>query len=204
MIPTSDGDEAAEGGDWRPFDQLYEVSSSGGVRNKWTKRPVQHVQPQRDDPHVYVRLVLQDYGQRRLALRHVVAHCWLPEAGYRLDSEGWPVNSKVVTVRNGDPTDCSAGNLAVGPNLGTSRRRPRAVQSGGGRQQRVGSTVTAPELMQQAVAGDGCNTAMSWPSGFDSAGQLLGSLSPTFCGLCASCKRLFGVGNVTILMFGLA
>lgn len=170
------------------------MSRHGIIRNRLTKQPVQRSGPKEDDPHVYVRLVLAETGkQKRLAVKHVVAHVWRRDAGYRLEPGGWPANSKNVSLANGDPHDCSASNIVVTANVGTPRRkRARSGQAVVQRQQ-VASNLTTSQQMRQAAGvdvgaegvagvagGGGCNTAMSWPTGYNSAGRLLGSLSPEF------------------------
>jgi hypothetical protein len=93
---------------------MYECSKSGAVRNKHTLklRPVE-ASPRPGDPHVYVRLVLKDSemqhgsnNQKRLALRNVVAHAWVP--GFTLTAEGHPSSSLRVYHKNKNPTDCRA------------------------------------------------------------------------------------------------
>jgi hypothetical protein len=117
---------------------MYECSKSGAVRNKHTSklRPVE-ASPRPGDPHVYVRLVLKDSemqhgnnNQKRLALRNVVAHAWVP--GFTLTAEGNPSSSLRVYHKNKNPRDCRAGNLVIlteqqahsqGLNLTRSRSR---------------------------------------------------------------------------------
>lgn len=152
----------------RAFDQLYECAASGHVRNKRTKRLVAVVPPRADDPHKYVRLVLKAKGrQKRVAVRHVIAHCWLPAGeGFKLDGEGWLTTSRRVVYKNGDPLDCSVANLEV-----VEGQQPAVQQQGWqGQQGRADSRVTVPQRVRQAA---GIGSTMSWPSGYDSAGRLL-------------------------------
>ena len=83
---------------------MYEVSASGVVRNRFSRRPVKSELPRASDPHRYVRLILKDS----------VAHCWLPEsAGFRLSADGNPTSDPRVFYLDKDATNCSAANLTV-------------------------------------------------------------------------------------------
>ena len=190
---------------WRPFDQLYEVSSAGVVRNRFSKRPVKSELPRASDPHQYVRLILKDspicigsHNQKRLALRNVVAHCWLPEsAGFRLSADGNPTSDRRVFYLDKDAANCSAANLTVMGELEafqrglavTSRFRSRrsssqvqpqaAVAAVGANRQGTtrGQNSTPPELLREAfrqparpTASRESGSSMSWPSGYDQRG----------------------------------
>jgi uncharacterized protein YbaR (Trm112 family) len=75
VIPSAESEEEEQ--EYKAFDALYEVSRHGIIRNRLTKQPVQRSGPKEDDPHVYVQLVLAETGkQKRLAVKHVVAHVW--------------------------------------------------------------------------------------------------------------------------------
>ena len=144
MSPSAD--------EWRPFDQLYEVSASGVVRNRFTKRPVKAELPRASDPHQYVRLVLKDSpiciggnNQKRLALRNVVAHCWLPEsAGFRLGADGNPTSANRVFYLNKEASNCSASNLTVMGDL-------EAFQQGLAVTSRFRSRRSRQQVQQQAA-----------------------------------------------------
>ena len=49
--------------------------------------------------------------QRRLAVRNVVAHCWLPD--FSLTVDGRPTGSLRVYHRNKNPKDNRAANLVL-------------------------------------------------------------------------------------------
>jgi hypothetical protein len=180
---------------------MYECSKSGAVKNKHTLklRPVE-ASPRPGDPHVYVRLVLKDSemqhgsnNQKRLALRNVVAHAWVP--GFTLTAEGHPSSSLRVYHENKNPTDCRAANLVIlteqqahsqGLNLTRSRSRgdntptpPPAAEPAAAVTAEAAAAANAEKgtpmaLLQQAVAQPQfMNTGnnMVWPAGYDSQGR---------------------------------
>jgi hypothetical protein len=107
--------QAAE---WREYDLLYACSKAGVVINRKTGKP----RPVEDSPlpaDKYVRLVLKrapnrigGNNQKRMALRNVVAHCWLPDFELGPDGEE-PTGCERVYQLNRDPKDCRAANLVV-------------------------------------------------------------------------------------------
>jgi hypothetical protein len=184
---------------------MYECSKSGAIRNKHTlkPRPVE-ASPRLGDPHVYVRLVLKDCemqhgssnNQKRLALRNVVAHAWVP--GFTLTAEGHPSSNLRVYHKNKNPTDCRAGNLVIlteqqahsqGLNLTRSRNRgdntptpPPAAEPAAAVTSVAEAAAAAANaekgtpmaLLQQAVAQPqfmNTRNSMVWPAGYDSQGH---------------------------------
>jgi hypothetical protein len=84
------------------------------VRNKSTLRIVSVITPTSSEPHKYIKLVLDNKRQKRLALRKVIAHCWLPESGFRLGADGYAVDGSLdVFYRDGSTDNCAAANLLV-------------------------------------------------------------------------------------------
>jgi hypothetical protein len=98
------------------------------VRNRSTQREVSVITPTSSDPHKYIKLMLDSKRQKRLALRKVIAHCWLPEAGFKLGPDGYAVDGSVdVFYRNADPTDCSAANLEHHVVMGARQAQQQGV-----------------------------------------------------------------------------
>jgi hypothetical protein len=180
---------------------MYECSKSGAVRNKHTLklRPIE-ASPRPGDPHVYVRLVLKDsemqhgsHNQKRLALRNVVAHAWVP--GFTLTAEGHPSSSLRVYHKNKNPRGCRAANLVIlseqqaqtqGLTLTRSRNRgdntpthPPAVLPAAASTSEAATAANAEKgtplaLLQQAVAQPqplNAHHSMVWPAGYDSQGR---------------------------------
>lgn len=176
--------------DWKPFDVYYEVSAAGVVRNRNTKRILQVEGPKAEDPHKYVRLILKgspikfgSNNQRRMAVRNLVAHVWLPEsAGFRLTPEGLPASSNRVYYIDKDPHNCSVSNLqvlseqdALQQGLAITSRfgnKEEKRQQRHERQQQPKYNSTPPELLQNAVR-QGGGSDLSWPSDFDNDGRRL-------------------------------
>ena len=134
--------------EWRPFDRLYVCSRAGVLLNKRTgkARPVED-SPRPADPHKYVRVVLKESpnkigsnNQKRVALRNVVAHCWL--SGFELGPDGEPTGYKKVYQLNRDPKDCRASNLIVLTEQQASQRG-LALTSRQNRAPRATTTTTA-------------------------------------------------------------
>jgi len=197
---VQDGSPSEE--QWKPFDQMYEVSAAGVVRNRFNKRPVKVELPRAGDPHQYVRLVLKDSpvsigsnNQRRLALRNVVAHCWLPDsAGFKLAGDGNPTAGDRVFYLDKDAQNCSASNLTVlgerqafeqglaltsrfGSRRNSQQRHQAAAGAAAIQQAQSGHRSTPPELLREVFrqpsrpAGTGdSGSSMSWPSGYDQRG----------------------------------
>jgi hypothetical protein len=137
-----------------------------------TLRPIEP-SPRSADPHKYVRLNLKANNssnsssssskskQKRLALRNIVAHCWLP--GFRLTADGMLTGPLRVFQLNRDPNDCRAGNLMAltqsqaqqrGLALTTRQRTPRAAPAA------LQAAETAPRAaMMMAAAAENAENA---------------------------------------------
>jgi hypothetical protein len=105
--------------------------------------------------------------QKQLALRSVVAHCWLPaSAGFRLRDNGTPSSALRVYHADRDPDDCAAANLVVLKEQ-TAQQQGLALTHRGPRQQlpapppqlpvqapqATPPELTPPELMLASLAG---------------------------------------------------
>lgn len=168
---------------WRPFGHTYEVSSAGSMRNSSTMRAVLVEKPRAGDPYCYVRVMLKNQQgeskQKRLALRNVVAHCWLPaSAGFRLRDNGTPSSARRVYHADRNPDNCAAANLVVLEEE-TARQRGLALTHRGHRPQlppppppQPPVQATPPELMLASLAAPSSCT-MLWPAAFDATGSLL-------------------------------
>jgi hypothetical protein len=130
-------------------------------------------------------------NQKRLALRNVVAHAWVP--GFTLTAEGNPSSSLRVYHKNKDPRDCRAANLVIrteqqaqsqGLNLTRSRSRgdntptppPAAEPEAPVTAAALAANAekgTPMALLRQAVAQPqfiNTRNSMVWPAGYDSQG----------------------------------
>jgi hypothetical protein len=103
--------------EWRPFYRIYECSKTGAVRNIKTRKSLKgRYSSLRSNPHVYIQTKLVDLQsgrlkERRVPLRDIVAHCWVP--GFRLTADGKRTGDLRVFYRNGVPRDCRAENLLL-------------------------------------------------------------------------------------------
>jgi hypothetical protein len=113
--------------------------------------------------------------QKRLALRNVVAHCWLPAAaGFRLRDNGTPSSALRVYHADRDPDNCAAANLVVLEEQ-TAQQQGLTLTHRGPRRQLPAPPppeLTPPEVMLASLAGPSSCT-MLWPAAFDATGSLL-------------------------------